>query len=61
MLLPEISEQGQARWKIWTLSTWLKDFDMYPEDEKLLRTPSKLVSVEDHLCTDVLIIGGGNA
>jgi hypothetical protein len=61
MLLPEVSKCGQASWKIWTLSTWLTDFDMYPEDERLLRTPSKLISGEDHLCIDVLIIGGGNA
>ncbi|CZR63123.1 related to flavoprotein involved in K+ transport [Phialocephala subalpina] len=63
MLLPQVSEHGPAHWKVWTLSTWLSGFDMYPEDESLLRTPSKPLqqSGEDHLSTDVLIIGGGNA
>ncbi|KAF4629510.1 hypothetical protein G7Y89_g8635 [Cudoniella acicularis] len=61
MLLPRVSEHGPASWKIWTLSTWLTGFDMYPEDERRLRTPSKPLSGEDHLCADVLIIGGGNA
>jgi hypothetical protein len=61
MLLPEESEDGHVHWKIWTLSTWLTDFDMYPENEELLRDPSKPIGDEKHLRTDVLIIGGGNS
>ncbi|KUJ18522.1 FAD/NAD(P)-binding domain-containing protein [Mollisia scopiformis] len=63
MLLPQVSESGLVRWNIWTLSTWLSDFDLYPEDEQLLRAPFKPLpsSEEDHMTTDVLIIGGGNA
>jgi hypothetical protein len=61
LLIPEVSEDGQINWKIWTLSTWLKGFDMHPEDEGLLRAASKPINEEEHLRTDVLIIGGGNA
>ncbi|KAH8646369.1 hypothetical protein BGZ60DRAFT_465011 [Tricladium varicosporioides] len=61
MLLPEVLDGVAVRWKIWALSTWLKDFDLYPEDEGLLRTPSEPIPGVDHLSTDVLIIGGGNA
>jgi hypothetical protein len=62
MLLPQASKLGPVEWKIWTLSTWLCGFDMYPEDERLLRSPSKVHSLkEDQLNTDVLIVGGGNA
>jgi len=61
MLIPEVSEDGSTNWKIWTLSTWLTSFDMYPENEGLLRAPSKPINDGEHLRTDVLIIGGGNS
>lgn len=63
MLLPQSTENGVVEWKIWTLSTWLSGYDMFPIDEGLLRTPPKPLPSDgdDHLSTDVLIIGGGNA
>jgi hypothetical protein len=60
MLLPDVSEGSPIRWKVWTLSTWLTDFAMYPENEGLLRIPHEPLGEGDDLCTDVLIIGGGN-
>ncbi|KAK4172919.1 hypothetical protein QBC36DRAFT_336900 [Triangularia setosa] len=59
VLLPTKSGKG-LEWKIWILSTRLETLDIHPEDESLLRAPSKVVNGVNDLETDVLIIGGGN-
>ncbi|KAI1339768.1 hypothetical protein F5Y15DRAFT_407096 [Xylariaceae sp. FL0016] len=59
-LLP-IQLNGALSWKVWVLSTWLKDFDNHPENEALLREPSKSIDGLGEVETEVLIIGAGNA
>jgi thioredoxin reductase len=48
-------------WKIWILSTRLDHLDGFPEDQKLLRTPSQSDSCPSTFEIDVFIVGGGNA
>ncbi|KAL2813894.1 hypothetical protein BJX63DRAFT_421085 [Aspergillus granulosus] len=52
-----------VEWKIWILNTRLEDLDVQPEDERLLRAPSRQLNLHqlDELETSVFIIGGGNA
>ncbi|KAF5018331.1 hypothetical protein F66182_9692 [Fusarium sp. NRRL 66182] len=60
-LLPTRDNNGVVKWKIWVLSTRLRSLDMHPEDESLLKGPSKPLDGVDDFNTDVFIIGGGNA
>lgn len=60
-LLPEQGSDGQIKWKIWTLNTWLEDLAEWPEDPDVLTTPGRNLDDVEHIDTDVLIIGGGNA
>ena len=60
-LLPEQGADGQVRWKIWTLATWLEDYTEWPENPDLLTAPGRRLDDVEHIDTDVLIIGGGNA
>ncbi|KAJ5621936.1 hypothetical protein N7528_005168 [Penicillium herquei] len=60
IILPEEEENGLV-WKIWSMATWIDDFELYPQNEALLRIPGRnLVDVEE-IETDVFIMGGGNA
>ena len=66
MLLPSEEEDAERLtkhivWKIWTLSTWIEQLDVQPENEGLLRAPGKQLDAVETIATDVLIIGGGNA
>lgn len=61
VLLPEMGESGEIIWKIWSLSTWLNAFEEYPEDQKKLKAAGRDVKDAEHIETDVLIVGGGNA
>ncbi|EFQ31574.1 hypothetical protein CGRA01v4_01474 [Colletotrichum graminicola] len=61
MLVPEVQGPDHCQWKIWSMSTWLKEWEEYPEDEALLRVPSNQITEDDCIYTDVLVIGGGNA
>lgn len=61
MLLP-LPADGEIKWKIWVLSTWLEQLDAHPENEALLKSGGReLNGSSDEIETDVLIIGGGNA
>ncbi|KAJ5730941.1 uncharacterized protein N7483_005449 [Penicillium malachiteum] len=60
IILPEEEDNGFV-WKIWSMATWIDDFELYPQNEAVLRNPGRnLVDVEE-IDTDVFIIGGGNA
>lgn len=60
-LLPEREADGQTSWKIWTLTTWLEDYTEWPENPELLTAPGRKLDDVEHIDTDVLIVGGGNA
>lgn len=60
MLLPEEGADGLV-WKIWSLATWIDDFEAHPEDENVLRDPGRNLADAEEINTDVFIIGGGNA
>lgn len=60
-LLPERGADGQINWKIWTLTTWLEDYTEWPENPDLLTAPGRKLDDVEHIDTDVLIVGGGNA
>ncbi|KAK1622575.1 hypothetical protein BDP81DRAFT_333860 [Colletotrichum phormii] len=61
MLVPGGRESDEHEWKIWSMSTYLAEFEDFPEDESLLRAPSALVTDDSHISTSVLVVGGGNA
>lgn len=66
MLLPseEVDPERDTNhivWKIWTLSTWIEQLDLQPEDETPLRAPGRKLDAVEHIETEVVIIGGGNA
>ncbi|OLN87313.1 putative indole-3-pyruvate monooxygenase YUCCA9 [Colletotrichum chlorophyti] len=61
MLIPGGRGTGYQSWKVWSMSTWLVDFEDHPEDESLLRLPSSPITDGLEISTDVLIVGGGNA
>ncbi|KZL72461.1 flavin-containing monooxygenase [Colletotrichum tofieldiae] len=61
MLVPSVQEAEHCQWKIWSLSTWLTEWEEHPEDEALLRVSSAPITESDCISTDVLVIGGGNA
>lgn len=48
-------------WKPWILSTILENLDVHPEDEALLKSPSRQLEGLEKIETDVFIIGAGNA
>ncbi|KAF9878859.1 flavin-containing monooxygenase [Colletotrichum karsti] len=58
MLVPE---REDGKWRIWSMSTWLRDYEEFPEDESRLRQPSAPLPEDSRFATDVLVIGGGNA
>ncbi|KAH8887797.1 FAD/NAD(P)-binding domain-containing protein [Thozetella sp. PMI_491] len=62
-LLPQAQAEkgGQYDWKIWTLSTWLENFDAFPEATDGLEVPGRDLTGPEDIETDVFIIGGGNA
>ncbi|KAF5022537.1 hypothetical protein F66182_5439 [Fusarium sp. NRRL 66182] len=60
LIVPE-SQGGSVAWKIWSMSTWLVDFDTCPESQELLWSPSTALATDGKVNTDVLIIGGGNS
>jgi hypothetical protein len=60
-LFPEKTEDGQITWKIWMLATWLEDYVDWPENPELLTAPGRKLDDLEHIDTDVLIVGGGNA
>ncbi|KAK1975732.1 hypothetical protein LZ30DRAFT_604969 [Colletotrichum cereale] len=61
MLIPSVQGPDQCEWKIWSMATWLNEWEEYPEDETRLRLPSNQLTEDERICTDVLIVGGGNA
>jgi hypothetical protein len=61
MLLPEIVPGSFVAWRVWSLATWMVDFEQYPEDTGLLRCPTEPIGSEEALSTSVLIVGAGNA
>ncbi|KXH61080.1 hypothetical protein CNYM01_13113 [Colletotrichum nymphaeae SA-01] len=61
MLIPASRDSGDPRWKIWSMSTYLAEYEDFPEDQSLLRVPSAPVTDDSHISTDVLVVGGGNA
>lgn len=60
-LFPQREADGQVKWKIWTLTTWLEDYADWPENPDLLTAPGRKLDDLEHIDTDVLIVGGGNA
>ncbi|KAK0744847.1 hypothetical protein B0T21DRAFT_447951 [Apiosordaria backusii] len=60
MVLLSVEGGEGPEWKIWILSTRLESLELHPEDETLLRAPSKLIDGVEDIVTDVFIIGGGN-
>ncbi|OHE93551.1 hypothetical protein CORC01_11148 [Colletotrichum orchidophilum] len=61
MLIPDSRGTGQPDWKIWSMSTYLAEYEDFPEDEDLLRLPSAPIADDKTISTSVLIVGGGNA
>ncbi|ORY70999.1 uncharacterized protein BCR38DRAFT_2169 [Pseudomassariella vexata] len=63
MMLMPVKEDGGGKltWKIWTLGTWLKDLDAWPENEALLQSPGRKSDALETFETDVLIVGAGNS
>ncbi|KAK1712102.1 hypothetical protein BDP67DRAFT_566490 [Colletotrichum lupini] len=60
MLIPSGRDSGDNEWKIWSMSTYLSEYEDFPEDEGLLRVPSTPVTDASHISTSVLVVGGGN-
>ena len=61
VLLPVKGADEKIVWKIWALSTILKELDLQQEDETLLQCPGKQLDGPEVVESDVFIIGGGNA
>lgn len=65
LLLPttdkQVNSDTKTVWKIWVLSTWLENLDLYPENEALLTAPRRLLDEIATVETDVFIVGAGNA
>lgn len=61
VLLPVKGANETVEWKIWVLSTILKELDLHKENETLLHSPGKQLGGIESFETDVFIIGGGNA
>lgn len=62
-LLPPKVDDKDGKWKIWTLSTWLRDFEGLEEDEARLKQPSLKNDIEsdEAVKVDVLVVGAGNS
>jgi hypothetical protein len=65
-LIPINDAEGKAKgttpaWKIWILSTWIKDLQCQVEDPALLKAPGIDFSGLETIKTDTVIIGGGSA
>ncbi|ROW11857.1 hypothetical protein VPNG_04914 [Cytospora leucostoma] len=60
-LLPEEGGDGEATWRIWSLSTWLEALEDYPQDLSKLQAAGRELKDVEHIDTDVFIVGGGNA
>lgn len=52
-----------GKWKIWTLATWISDYDGLEENQALLKEPSVKndIQKEEEVEVDALIIGAGNS
>jgi hypothetical protein len=61
VLLPVKGVDDKIAWKIWVLSTILKELDLQKEDETLLQHPGRQIDGPEDIETDVFIIGGGNS
>lgn len=61
VLLPVKDSDQKIQWKIWVLSTILKDLNVHKEDESLLPSPGRQLGGPQDIEVDVFIIGGGNA
>lgn len=61
MGLVPVRSRDTVEWKIWVWVTVLNRFEVYPEDESLLRSPGRSLNGLATVETDVFIIGGGNA
>ena len=62
-LLPPKVDDKDGKWKIWTLSTWLRDFEGLEEDEARLKQVSLKNDIErdEAVNVDVLVVGAGNS
>ncbi|KAK4864839.1 hypothetical protein LT330_001462 [Penicillium expansum] len=61
VLLPVKGANETIEWKIWVLSTILKELDLQKENEPLLYSPGRQLEGIESFMTEVFIIGGGNA
>ncbi|CAI7632016.1 unnamed protein product [Penicillium glandicola] len=61
VLLPVKGLNDTVEWKIWVLSTILRELDIQEEDETLLDSPGRQFGDSESFETEVFIIGGGNA
>ncbi|CDM36621.1 hypothetical protein DTO006G1_1649 [Penicillium roqueforti] len=61
ILLPVKGANEIIEWKIWVLSTILKDLDIQKENETLLHSPGRQFGGIESFETEVFIIGGGNS
>lgn len=59
--MPVKGANETIEWKIWVLSTILKELDLQKENETLLYSPGRQLGDIDSFETEVFIIGGGNA
>ncbi|KAJ5505916.1 hypothetical protein N7453_004873 [Penicillium expansum] len=61
VLLPVKGANETIEWKIWVLSTILKELDLQKENEPFLYSPGRQLGGIESFETEVFIIGGGNA
>ena len=61
ILLPVKGANEIIEWKIWVLSTILKELEIQKENETLLQSPGRQFSGPGSFETEVFIIGGGNS
>ncbi|CAI7637129.1 unnamed protein product [Penicillium discolor] len=61
MLLPVKGANETVEWKIWVLSTILKELHLQKENETMLHSAGRQLGGTESFETDVFIIGGGNA
>lgn len=59
--MPVKGANETIEWKIWVLSTILKELDLQKENEPLLYSPGRQLEGIESFMTEVFIIGGGNA
>lgn len=59
--MPVKGANETVEWKIWVLSTILKELHLQKENETFLHSPGRQFGGIESFETDVFIIGGGNA